>query len=103
LQPSDVPTAQAEPEYDVEDKEALEADEEEEEEEEEDEDEDEDEDDEEFSDFECILDVDDDSDGLLIPLENGWVCEKNWSSRAGTYSTHFWLVYISTIVGFPSN
>ena len=67
---------------------------EEEEEEEEDEDEDEAEDDEEFSDFECILDVDDDSDGLLIPLENGWVCEKNWSSRAGTYSTHFWSVFI---------
>ena len=51
---------------------------------------DDDDDDEEFSDFECILDIDEDSDGLLIPLENGWVCEKNWSSRTGTYSTHFW-------------
>ena len=60
------------------------------EEEVEEEDEDVDDDDEEFSDFECILDVDEDSDGLLIPLENGWVCEKNWSSRTGSYSTHFW-------------
>lgn len=49
-----------------------------------------DESDEEFSDFECILDVDEDSDGLLIPLENGWVCEKNWAPRSGSYTTHFW-------------
>ena len=34
---------------------------------------------------------DDDSDGLLIPLENGWVCEKRLAdSRSNSYSTHFW-------------
>ena len=34
---------------------------------------------------------DDDTDGLLIPLENGWVCEKRLSDSAtNSYSTHFW-------------
>ena len=36
-------------------------------------------------------DDDDDTDGLLIPLENGWVCEKRLAdSNLNTYSTHFW-------------
>ena len=49
------------------------------------------------ADFEGISDGDDDdTDGLLIPLENGWVCEKRLadrSSRSGdseSYATHFW-------------
>lgn len=36
-------------------------------------------------------DDDDDTDGLLIPLENGWVCEKRLADpHTNTYSTHFW-------------
>ena len=36
-------------------------------------------------------DDDDDTDGLLIPLENGWVCEKRLAdSSTNSYSTHFW-------------
>lgn len=36
-------------------------------------------------------DDDDDTDGLLIPLENGWVCEKRLADpETNTYSTHFW-------------
>ena len=36
-------------------------------------------------------DDDDDTDGLLIPLENGWVCEKRLAdSNTNSYSTHFW-------------
>ncbi len=45
-------------------------------------------------DFEGISDGDDDdddSDGLLIPLENGWVCEKRLlEANCSSYSTHFW-------------
>jgi hypothetical protein len=43
--------------------------------------------------FDGIIDDDDDddTDGLLIPLENGWVCEKRLVDPvANTYSTHFW-------------
>ena len=37
-------------------------------------------------------DDDDETDGLLIPLENGWVCEKRLVSENGVehYSTSFW-------------
>ena len=42
--------------------------------------------------FDGISDGDeDDTDGLLIPLENGWVCEKRLSDpKSNAYSTHFW-------------
>ena len=42
--------------------------------------------------FDGISDEDeDDTDGLLIPLENGWVCEKRLSDpKSNAYSTHFW-------------
>ena len=36
-------------------------------------------------------DDDNDGDGLLIPLENGWVCEKRLvDMESNSYSTHFW-------------
>ena len=43
-------------------------------------------------DFDGIIDDDDDdeTDGLLIPLENGWVCEKRFDPETESYSTHFW-------------
>ena len=49
------------------------------------------EEDDETDEFDGISDADDDedTDGLLIPLENGWVCEKRISD-SNTYSTHFW-------------
>ena len=42
--------------------------------------------------FDGISDEDeDDTDGLLIPLENGWVCEKRLTDpKTNAYSTHFW-------------
>lgn len=54
---------------------------------------DEDEEEEEDEDFDGISDGsdDDDNDGLLIPLENGWVCEKRMSDpEVHSYTTHFW-------------
>ena len=53
--------------------------------------EEEEEEDDETDEFDGISDADDDeeTDGLLIPLENGWVCEKRISDSS-TYSTHFW-------------
>ena len=48
-------------------------------------------DDEEFDGISDGDDDDDDTDGLLIPLENGWVCEKRLAdSASNSYSTHFW-------------
>merc|ERR1719433_1960275 len=48
-------------------------------------------DDEEFDGISDGDEDDDDMDGLLIPLENGWVCEKRLSDSAtNSYSTHFW-------------
>ncbi|XP_040577340.1 uncharacterized protein [Lepeophtheirus salmonis] len=41
-------------------------------------------------------DLDEDSDNeeelqnLLIPMENGWVCEKKWEEDQNQYSTFFW-------------
>jgi hypothetical protein len=34
--------------------------------------------------------IEDDDEGLLIPLANGWVCEKKLNSNRQTYSTSFW-------------
>ena len=48
-------------------------------------------DDEEFDGISDGDEDDDDTDGLLIPLENGWVCEKRLAdSASNSYSTHFW-------------
>ena len=43
-----------------------------------------------FDETDSELEENEEEEGLLIPLENGWVCEKKWDQDDKAYCTHFW-------------